>query len=148
MKKKIAGIALVLALVLTATSLVFAGTSEKSRGRQTAETKVDFSAELQFDSAVDNYVTLKITNHGSGNLRIASQAHYMDEVGSAGSWDCSAEGDRIAGPGQTEFVDFEITEPVTHGDHSILAFFFQYGETWYLGKVGKNNGVEYFRQHN
>ena len=28
-----------------------------------------------------------------------------------------------------------------------LAFFFQYDDYWYLGKVGEKNGTETFRQH-
>lgn len=167
MRKKIAGILFAMTVLVIATGLGFAeaegaqeaaavsrtgGASDTASSAQ-AETEdmiseVNFTASLEFDAATDDHVVLKITNCGNLNMRIFSQAHYMDQIGSAGSWDCSAgEEDVIAGPQQTEYIDFQIEKPVTHGDDSILAFFFQYNGHWYLGKVGENNGIEYFQQH-
>lgn len=152
MKKQIAGMLLVLAVLAAAAGLGFAETKEAAASAASAadagDPEVNFTAALEFDAAVDNHVALKITNYGCRNMRIFSQAHYMDQIGSAGSWDCSAgEEDVIVGPGQTEHIDFQITDAVTHGDASILAFFFQYDGHWYLGKVGESSGIEYFQQH-
>ncbi|MCB6994527.1 hypothetical protein LI177_13655 [bacterium 210820-DFI.6.37] len=155
MKRKIAGLLCVLAILAVATGLGFAET-EKTPEAVKANAAVDeeslsdvnFTASLEFDAAMDDHVVLKITNYGARNMRIFSQAHYMDQIGSAGSWDCSAgEEDIIAGPKQTEYISFHMKKAVAHGDNSILAFFFQYDGHWYLGKVGENNGIEYFQQH-
>ena len=156
MKKKAAGILFALAALIVATGLGFADTKGSPETEMTAveaaateQTEVNFSAELEFEAAMDDHVVLKITNHGNRNMRIYSQAHYIDQVGSADSWDCSGgDEDIIAGPKQTEYISFYMKKAVAHGDNSILAFFFQYNGHWYLGKVGENNGIEYFQQHN
>jgi hypothetical protein len=46
------------------------------------------------------------------------------------------------------YIEFEIEWPVSHGDNSILAFFFEHDGKWYLAKTGQALGFEYFAQHN
>lgn len=108
---------------------------------------VSFTAQLQFSSAMDDHVILELTNQGSKEMRIAAQGHYMDQIGSAGSWDCGAQRETIAGPGETVYVDFYTAQAVAHGENSILAFYIQYENQWFLAKVGELNGVECFSQH-
>lgn len=136
MKKRIIGL-LTAALVMTAlTAYVFAGS------------KIDLEAELIFDSATSDHVIMNITNRGKGTVYISKDAYYIDEIGSPGSWSCAAAEDVTLGPNQSKYIDFYITEAVTHGDNSILAFFFKHSEHWYLAKTGKKLGFEYFSQHN
>lgn len=120
--------------------------SESLAGSSEAVT-VNFTAELQFNSATDDHVMLRLTNLGEERLNIAPQAHYMDQLGSAGSWDCAAERETAAGPGETIYVDFYMDQAVAHGENSILAFYIQYQGQWYLAKVGERNGIECFLRH-
>lgn len=168
MKKRIAGIFFAILTLAAASGLTFAGTGssqaapggsrqmdQQSRTEQKAlpdepaaeSCGVSFSAHLEFDAAMDDHVTLQLINYGSESLEIAPAAHYMDELGTAGSLDCRAGGTCLAEPGQTVSVSFYMDRAAAHGDNSILAFFFQYGDYWYLGKVGDKNGAEIFRQH-
>lgn len=148
MKGRIAGIFLILLALTAALGLAAADAEGRAAGggTQTSD-EVRFVAELQFDAAMDDHVKLVLTNQGSGEMRIAPGARYMDHLGTAGSWGCSASDEQIVEPGQTLCVEFHISEIVAHGNRSILAFFFQYNGCWYLGKVGEDNGVEYFLQH-
>ena len=149
MKRKIAGILFALLTLTVASSLVFAAASGQKGGlRPPADAEVNFTAKLHYDSDMDNHVELELKNHGSSEMVISQQAHYIDEIGSAGSWDCCANKDVSIGPQQSERINFQTASAVTHGKNSILCFFFQYGGKWYLGKVGENNGVEFFLQHN
>lgn len=136
MKKKILGIAAGCFLMMAVTAYVFAGS------------KIDLETELIFDSATSDHVVMKITNRGKGNVYISNDAYYMDEIGTAGSWSCASKEEVAIMPGETEHIDFYITEAVSHGDNSILAFFFKQGDTWYLAKTGVKLGFEYFSQHN
>ncbi len=147
MKRSVAGILFVLVMALVASGLAFADTDQNSSPVDAAG-EVNFTAELQFDSAMDNHVELELTNHGNKDFQIFSQAHYMDQLGSAGSWNCDAGKDITVKPGEKAHVEFSIEKTVAHGEQSILAFFFQYDGNWYLGKVGEKNGIEYFLQHN
>lgn len=149
MKRKVAGILFALLTLVVASSLVFADTAEETvEKRASGAGEVNFTARLNFESEMDNHVELELSNHGTSDMLISRQAHYIDEIGSAGSWDCRGPEDVPVGPGKSQRVRFEIAAPVSHGKNSILAFFFQYDGKWYLGKVGENNGVEYFLQHN
>lgn len=149
MKRKIAGILFALMTLTVASSLVFADTAGQKGGRRPhPDTEVNFTAKLHYDTGMDDHVELELNNHGNSDMLISRQAHYIDEIGSAGSWDCCAEADFSIGPQQSERIKFETADAVTHGKNSILCFFFRYGGKWYLGKVGENNGVEFFLQHN
>lgn len=135
--------------LIVASSLVFADTGgQGGRNNFQPDGEVSFTAELQFDAATDDHVKLRLTNHGEANMRIAAEAQYLDELGTAGSWDCHTQSDVSVKPGQTATVEFYISRAVAYGDNSILAFFFQYNGRWYLGQAGTNNGVEFFQQHN
>lgn len=168
MKKRIAGIFFAILTLAAASGLTFAGAGSgqaaqggsreadrQSKTEQTAprgeageeSSNANFSARLEFDAAMDDHVTLYLTNYGNENLQIAPAAYYMDELGTAGSLDCKADGVSFAEPGQTISVSFFMDKAAAHGDNSILAFFFQYDDYWYLGKVGEKNGIEMFRQH-
>lgn len=168
MKKRMAGVFFAILTLAAASGLTFAGAGSSqaaqggsyqadpySRSGQTEAASEDvreyyspgFSARLEFDAAMDDHVTLQLTNYGNKSLQIAPAAHYMDELGTAGSLDCRADGYCYAEPGQTVSVSFYMDRAAAHGDNSILAFFFQYDDYWYLGKVGEKNGTETFRQH-
>lgn len=121
--------------------------SELSGGAFESET-VKFAAELQFNSAMDDHVALRLVNLGAETMSIAAQAHYMDQVGSAGSWDCMARQESAVGSGESIDMDFYMDQAVTHGENSILAFYIQYQGQWYLAKVGERNGTECFSRHN
>lgn len=149
MKKRIAGMVCMMLTLIVASSLVFADTQKQGVQKNSGLSgEVSFTAELQFDAATDEHVKLLLTNYGEQNMHIAKEAQYMDELGTAGSWDCHTKSDASVKPGQTATVEFYISRAVAHGDNSILAFFFQYDGRWYLGKAGTNNGVEFFQQHN
>lgn len=139
---------MVIVVVTVASGLVFADTGGKQAANQDNLSKeVNFTAKLDFDSSMDNQVSMRLTNYGSDEMTIAAQAHYIDNQGSAGSWDCEAKEDCVIDSGKNDSIDFRIERPVSHGDNSILAFFFQYRGEWYLGKVGRNNGIEFYLQH-
>lgn len=136
MRKKILMVA---AAVLVATAVT---------GFVYAESRIELEAELIFTGATDDRVILSITNWGRKDVTISEDAFYIDEVGSAGSWQCVAEEAVTLGPRQARYIEFEIEQAVTHGDNSILAFFFRQGGDWYLAKTGPALGFEYFAQHN
>ena len=71
----------------------------------------------------------------------------MDQLGSAGSWDCVARQETAVEPGETVDMEFNMDQAVTHGENSILAFYIQYQGQWYLAKVGEQNGTECFLGH-
>lgn len=114
----------------------------------TSSESINFTAKLVFQSAVDDHVILELTNQENAELHIASQAYYMDQLGSEGSWDCAARQETIVKAGDTVYVDFYTAQAVTHGENSILAFYLQYEDQWFLAKVGERNGVECFLRHN
>ena len=154
MKMRIAGLCLIL-LILAAAGLTAYGLENGAAGRDQTHPssgntsgKPDFIARLQFDAAMDDHVKLLLTNQGHKTMQIAADARYMDHLGTAGSWGGSAGSEQTIKPGQTVSMEFHISKIVAHGNRSILAFFFQYDGTWYLGKVGDDNGTEYFLQHN
>ncbi|MCI9595827.1 MAG: hypothetical protein HFE75_00735 [Firmicutes bacterium] len=120
--------------------------SQPSSGSPESET-VKFAAELQFNSAMDDHVVLRLTNLESEKICVAEQAHYMDQLGSAGSWDCMARQETAVEPGETVDMEFNMDQAVTHGENSILAFYIQYQGQWYLAKVGEQNGTECFLGH-
>ena len=136
MKKKVL---LAFAAVLVATAVT---------GFVYAESRVDIDAELIFTGATTDRVILSITNWGRRDITISEDAFYIDEVGSAGSWQCLADEAVTLGPRQARYIEFEIEQAVTHGDNSILAFFFEHEGKWYLAKTGPLLGFEYFDQHN
>lgn len=139
---------MVVAVIAIATGLVFADTAESQLvSMNNLSEEVNFTAKLHFSSSMDNHAAMEITNYGKEKITIAAQAHYMDNVGSAGSWDCKLDEDAVIPPGKTRTVNFYIEKPAAHGENSILAFFFQYGGEWYLGKVGEKNGIEFYLQH-
>lgn len=153
MKRKLAGIFFALLSLLVASSLVFADSSGRPVDPRTLVSsppaaEVNFTAKLIFDSDMDDHVRLQISNHGKERLVIAPQAYYIDQIGSAGSHDCTAGSQAFVGAGTSRYVEFKIGQAAAHGPNSILAFFFRYEGDWYLAKVGENNGVEYFLQHN
>lgn len=114
----------------------------------TSSESINFTAKLVFQSAVDDHVILQLTNQETAELHIASQAYYMDQLGSAGSWDCAAQQETVVKAGETVYVDFYTAQAVAHGENSILAFYLQYEDQWFLAKVGERNGVECFLRHN
>ncbi len=120
---------------------------ELSSTGQNEREALSFTAELQFDSAKDDHVTLKISNRGEQELRIGTEAHYMDQVGSAGSWDCTAQQETVVSPGNAASATFTMEQAASHGENSILAFYLRYDGTWYLAKAGERNGVECFVRH-
>lgn len=136
MKKKILLITVVVLVATAITGFVY------------AESKIDLDAKLIFTGATDDRVILNITNWGRRDITISEDAFYIDEVGSAGSWQCLAEEPVTLGPRQSRYIEFEIERAVTHGDNSILAFFFRHEGDWYLAKTGVNLGFEYFEHHN
>lgn len=150
MRKTIAGVLFALFAILIATGLTFANTGVGKWAMQKAAgpPEVNFTASLDFTDAMNDHVQLKLTNYGSETMEIARQAYYMDQIGSAGSWDCCAGENTKVKPGQTKWISFQITDVVAHGELSVLAFYFHYAGRWYLGKVGEANGIEYFAQHN
>lgn len=113
-----------------------------------AESRIEIDAELIFTGATDDRVILNITNWGRKAITISEDAYYIDEVGSPGSWKCIADEPVTLGPKQARYINFEIEWPVSHGDNSILAFFFEHEGRWYLAKTGPELGFEYFEQHN
>lgn len=164
MRKKIIGILAVLLAVGIATGIVFADTIPKREASKreeqkvaaqaideqlrTMEDEVNFTAKLQFASKEDKQVNLILSNWGNRVMTVSSDAYYMDQIGSAGSRICNAGADTEVKPGETKHIHFALAEKAPHGENSILAFFFEYGEKWYLGKTGEKNGIEYFLEHN
>lgn len=164
MRKKIVGVLIILLAVGIATGIVFADTiprnetAEKTEKKdvvqgvdectQTAADEVNFTAKLWFVSKEDKQVYLILSNCGKQVMTVSSGAYYMDQIGSAGSRICDARADTEVKPGQTKRICFQLAEKAPHGDNSILAFFFEYGGQWYLGKTGRKNGIEYFLKHN
>lgn len=136
MKKRLILIMAVLLIAATVTGFVF------------AESRIDMDAELIFTGATSDTVVLNVTNWGRRDITIAQDGFYIDETGSAGSWECVADEEVTLGHRQARYIEFEIEQAVTHGDNSILAFFFQHEGKWYLAKVGPALGFEYFDQHN
>ena len=136
MKKKFVPVIAALVLAVTVTGFVF------------AESKVDLETELIFTGATSDRVLLDITNNGSRSITVAQSGFYIDEIGSAGSWECCTRGSKVVEPGQSESIEFEIEKAVTHGDNSVLVFFFGTDSRWYLAKTGVNLGFEFFAQHN
>lgn len=112
-----------------------------------ANSRVNFEAELLFSSATDNSVVLNVTNRGRHDLVISKMASYMDELGTAGSWDASAAEDTVVKPGQSKYIRFSLAEAVAHGDHSVLAFYFLHDDYWYLCKTGVEYGTEIYKDH-
>lgn len=135
MKKKIIILAAVVVLAGVITGVVF------------ANSRMSFDAELLFDSATDDTLVLNVTNRGGGDLTISKNAHYIDELGSAGSWDCTADEDVVVGPGQSKYIHYYLPEAVAHGDHSVMAFYFMHDDYWYLCKVGVEYGMEIYADH-
>lgn len=135
MKKKVL---LVLAAVIIATAVT---------GFVYAESRIDLEAELIFTGATDDRVILSITNWGRKKIVLSEDAFYIDEVGSPGSWKCVAEEEVTLGPRQARYIEFEIERAVTHGDNSILVFFFKHQGNWYLAKTGPKLELEYYDQH-
>lgn len=136
MKKKVL---LALAAVIVATVVT---------GFVYADAKINLEAELIFTGATDDRVILNITNWGRKTVTIAEDAYYIDEIGSPGSWQCLTTEAVEIGPRQTKYIEFEIEKAVTHGDKSILVFFFEHEGYWYLAKTGVDLGFEYFQHHN
>lgn len=135
MRKKIIILAAVVIVAVVISGVVF------------ANSRIAFDAELLFDSATDDTFVLNVTNRGSGDLTISKNAHYMDELGSAGSWECTAEDDVVIEPGQSKYIHFYLPEAVAHGDHSVMAFYFLHDDYWYLCKVGVEYGMEIYTDH-
>ena len=136
MKKKVL---LALTAVIVATAVT---------GFVYAESRIELDAELIFTGATDDRVIMSVTNWGRKPVAISEEAFYIDEVGSAGSWQCTADEEITLGPRQARYIEFEIERAVSHGDNSILVFFFQHEGDWYLAKTGPALGFEYFEQHN
>ena len=112
-----------------------------------ANSRVNFDAELIFSSATDDKVVLNVTNRGRQDLVISKTASYMDELGTAGSWDAAAEDDTVVRPGQSKYIRFHLEEAVAHGDHSVLAFYFLHDDYWFLCKTGVDYGTEIYKNH-
>lgn len=136
MKKKLL---LTLAAVLAATAIT---------GFVYAESRIELDTELIFTGATDDRVILSITNWSRRDVTLSESGFYIDEVGSPGSWQCIAEEAVTLGPRQARYIEFEIERPVTHGDNSVLVFFFEHNAKWYLAKCGPALGFEYYGQHN
>jgi len=136
MKKKVL---LVLAAVIVATAVT---------GFVYAGSRIELDTELIFTGATDDRVVLSITNWGRKAVTISEDAFYIDEIGSAGSWRCTAKEPVTLGPRQARYIEFDIEWAVSHGDNSILAFFFEHEGKWYLAKTGPDLGFEYFEHHN
>lgn len=113
-----------------------------------ADSRIDVDANLIFTGATDDRVILSITNWSRRPITLAENAFYIDEVGSPGSWNCAAEESVTLGPRQARYITFEIEWPVSHGDNSILAFYFEHEGQWYLAKTGPALGFEFFEQCN
>ena len=112
-----------------------------------ANSRIDFETELLFDSATDNTIVLNITNRGRSEFTVSKNAHYTDELGSAGGWECTAAEDVVVGPGQSKYIHYYLPEAVAHGDHSVLAFYFLHDDYWYLAKTGVEYGQEIHMNH-
>ena len=112
-----------------------------------ANSRVNFDVELLFSSATDDEVVLNVTNRGRQDLVISKTASYMDELGTAGSWEASASEDTVVKPGQSKYIRFRIEEAVAHGNHSVLAFYFLHDDYWYLCKTGVEYGTEIYKNH-
>ena len=136
MKKKILMMLAVAAVATAVTGFVY------------AESRINLDTELIFTGATDDRVILSITNWGRKAITISEDAFYIDEIGSPGSWKCTADEPVTLGPRQARYIEFEIEWPVSHGDNSILSFFFEHEGIWYLAKTGPALGFEYFEQHN
>lgn len=113
-----------------------------------AGSRIELDAELIFTGATDDRVILSITNWSRKAVTVSEEAFYIDEVGSPGSWKCAAEEPVTLKPRQARYVEFEIERAVSHGDNSVLAFFFEHRGKWYLAKTGPELDFEYFEQHN
>ncbi len=135
MKKKIILLAVLVIVTGVISGVVF------------ANSRIDFEAELIFDSATDDKVVLCVTNRGRHDLTVSRNAHYMDELRSAGSWECTAEEDVVIGPGQSKYIHYYLPEAVAHGDHSVMAFYFLHDDYWYLAKTGVEYGLEIYMDH-
>lgn len=149
MKKKAIGILAAVLIFAVATGLVFADSADKQSRRKTSapDTEVAFAASITFDSDRDGRLTLRLNNLGKREMRVAPQANYIDNAGSAGSTPAAAKAETNVKPGQTARIPFQLENACDHGENSILSFFFQYDGYWYLGKVGPRNGIEYYRNH-
>ena len=149
MKKKIAGGLIAALIFAVATGLVFADSSDRQTVAKdrNPESEVAFAAELDFYSAKDDRVLLRLTNLGETEMRVAPQARYIDQIGSAGFTEGNSQVQTALAPGKTKEIEFQLTVPRAHGENSILSFFFEYDGYWYLGKVGQRNGIEYFLNH-
>lgn len=135
MKKKI--------LILTAAVVIIGAVS----GYAFAGSRARVEANLVFHSATDDRVVLEIKNKGMGAMKIHEEGYYIDHTGSAGSWNCSCGNTTTVAPGQRKYVEFKISQPVTHGDKSVLCFFFKYEGFWYLCKVGEEYGTQIYKNH-
>lgn len=135
MKKRVLVVALLLLITGVVSGVVF------------ANSRIDFETELLFFSATDDKLVLNVTNRGRSDIVISKDAHYMDELGTAGSLKCTAEEDVVVGPGQTKYIRYYLPEAVAHGDHSVLAFFFKHDDYWYLAKTGVEYGLEIYMDH-
>ena len=136
MKKRIIVTVAALLLAITVTGFVFAGS------------KIELETELIFTGATSDTVVLSITNWSRKDITVSADGFYIDEVGSAGSWECVLQEPVTLGPRQARYLEFEIEKAASHGDNSILVFFFRHEGDWYLAKTGKLLGLEYYRQHN
>ena len=132
-------------LIFTVIAVLIAGAVT---GVVFAESRIEMDAELIFTGATDDRVILNITNWGRKDITIAQEGFYIDETGSAGSWSCKSEEEVTLGNRQCRYIEFEIERAVSHGDNSVLVFFFEHEGTWYLAKTGVNSGLEYYGEHN
>jgi len=112
-----------------------------------ANSRVNFDAELLFSSATDDSVVLNITNNGRQDLIISRKASYMDELGTAGPLECIAAEDTVVRPGEMEYIHYELPEAVTHGDNSVMSFYFLHDEYWYMCKTGAVYGTEIIKDN-
>ena len=149
MTKKLTGVLIAALIFAVATGLVFADSSGSRNAAEgnSPESEVAFAAGLTFYSQKDEQAILRLTNLGQTEMRVAQQAHYIDNIGSAGSIAGNAGTQTVLEPGETKRIEFHLAAPCSHGENSILSFFFEYDGYWYLGKVGQKNGIEYFLDH-
>ena len=72
---------MVMVVVAVASGLVFADTGgEQTTNQDNLSKEVNFTAKLNFDSSMDNQVSMRLTNYGSEAMTIAAQAHYIDNL--------------------------------------------------------------------
>ena len=126
----------------TATHKVDNNISKKKR-----RADANMQAVLTFPGAKSQEVTLTFTNHTNGPIQLAKEGYYMDDVGSAESWEAESNGAEIA-PGETVALIYHLEAPACHGYNSVLVFFIYRDGTWLLGKTGINYGTEYYQNHN